>query len=95
VDPTAPTEPVGIEDEQNGTLTQPRHPEVFDNLAPLPPSMTLEPLINVHKQRLISQVVLSFLNSQQLTGKYKFATERNLYQRCLRLRAYDMVSLSK
>ncbi|PVG00084.1 ras GEF [Serendipita vermifera] len=95
VDPTSPTEPVGIGDEQNGTLTQPRHPEVFDNLAPLPSSMTLEPLINVHKQRLISQVVLSFLNSQQLTGKYKFGTERNLYQRCLRLRALDMVTLRR
>lgn len=90
VDPTAPTEPV--DEEPNGTLTQPKHPDVFTNLAPLPPSMTLEPLINVHKQRLISNVVISFMNAQQLTNKYKFVTERKLHQRCIKLRAFDMVS---
>jgi Gdp/GTP exchange factor required for growth at low temperatures len=89
VDPTAPTEPV--EDDPHGGLSQPRHPEVFANLAPLPAEMTLEPLINVHKQRLISGVVLSFVNCQQLTGKYKFPMDRKLHQRCLRLRALTMV----
>ncbi|KAG8830804.1 hypothetical protein FRC17_004224 [Serendipita sp. 399] len=91
VDPTAPTEPV--EDEPGGALTQPRHPEVFDNLASLPPSMTLEPLINVHKQRMISKVAIDFLNSQQLTGKYHIGLEKKLHSKCLRLKALDMVTL--
>ncbi|KAG8827377.1 hypothetical protein FRC19_003526 [Serendipita sp. 401] len=89
VDPTAPTEPV--EDEPGGALTQPRHPEVFSNLAPLPPSMTVEPLINVHKQRMISKVAIDFLNSQQLTGKYRIELEKKLHSRCLRLKTLDMV----
>lgn len=94
VDPTAPTESVGVEDG-SGTLSQPRHPEVFANLAPLPFSMTLEPLINVHKQRMISKVVIDFMNSRQLTSKYDFEPERKLYQQCLRLQALDMVTLEQ
>ena len=55
--------------------------------------MTLEPLINVHKQRLISSIVAGFMNAQQLTSKYKFVTERKLHQRCMKMRAVDMVCL--
>lgn len=91
VDPTAPTELV--DEDPNGNLGQPRHPEVFANLAPLPSEMTLEPLINVHKQRLISGVVLGFVNCQQLTGKYNFPTDRKLHQKCLKLRAVTMENL--
>ena len=93
VDPTAPTELV--DEDPNGNLSQPRHPEVFANLAALPAEMTLEPLINVHKQRLISGVVLGFVNCQPLTGKYKFPMDRKLHQRCLRLRALTMVSVGR
>jgi GDP/GTP exchange factor required for growth at low temperature len=94
IDPTAPTEAVGV-DPLTSNFDAPSHPEVFSALAPLPPSMHLEPLINVHKQRMIAGVIKSMVAGQHLASRVHFPTEKRLYQKCLRLRRLDAESLHR
>jgi len=92
IDPTAPHEPVSV-DPQTMAFEAPAHPEVFGALASLPPSMQLEPLINVHKQRLIANVIKDFVAGQHLASRITFAVDKRLYQRCLRIRGLDQETL--
>lgn len=94
IDPTAPHEPVKIDPETN-TFEPPAHPEVFANLAPLPPTVQLEPLINVHKQRLVAGVVKSLVSGQHLASKVQYPVEKKLFQKCLRLRGLSVDTLSR
>ncbi|KAJ7440137.1 ras guanine nucleotide exchange factor domain-containing protein [Mycena latifolia] len=94
IDPTAPTEAVGV-DPVTSSFEAPAHPEVFSALAPLPPSMHLEPLINVHKQRLIAGAIKSLVAGQHLASRVHFPTEKRLYYKCLRLRGLDMEALRR
>ena len=94
IDPTAPHEPVGIDPETN-TFESPAHPEVFATLAPLPASMQLEPLINVHKQRLIAGVVKSLVAGQHLAAKVQFPLDKKIFQKCLKLRGLDADTLER
>jgi hypothetical protein len=88
IDPTSPNEPVCIDPETNA-FEPPAHPEVFAALAPLPPSMQLEPLINIQKQRRIAGVIKSLVTGQHLASKLRFPIDKKLFQRCLRLKALD------
>jgi len=94
IDPTAPTEAVGI-DPITSNFDAPSHPEVFSALAPLPPSMHLEPLINVHKQRMIAGVVKSMVAGQHLASRFQYLTDKRLYTKCLRLRGLDTDTLHR
>ncbi|KAJ8519267.1 hypothetical protein ONZ45_g3746 [Pleurotus djamor] len=94
IDPSAPNEGVGI-DLVTGNFESPAHPEVFDTLAPLPPSMHLEPLINVHKQRKIARVIKSLVAGQHLASRVQFQIDKKLFQRCLKLRALDEETLQR
>ncbi|KAI0744636.1 hypothetical protein C8Q76DRAFT_637916 [Earliella scabrosa] len=94
IDPTAPHEPVGIDPVTN-TFEAPAHPEVFSTLAPLPASMQLEPLINVHKQRLISGVVKSLVAGQHLASKVQYPLDKKIFQKCLKLRGLDADTLER
>lgn len=85
IDPTSPSSRV-IEGP-NGQLSSPRHPEVFSTLAPLPPSVQLEPMANVQKQRLTAGTVKEIVAGQHLASKISFDLDRKLYQKCLRLKA--------
>ena len=88
IDPTAPNAPVCIDPETN-TFEPPAHPEVFAALAPLPPLMQLEPLINIQKQRRIAGVIKSLVTGQHLASKLQYPVDKKLFQRCLRLKALD------
>ncbi|KAK7045447.1 Guanine nucleotide exchange factor lte1 [Paramarasmius palmivorus] len=92
IDPTAPDEIVNI-DPLTSNLDSPAHPEIFDALAPLPPSMHLEPLVNVHKQRLIAGVVQSFIAAQHLASRIQFSRDKRLHKQCLELKALDSDTL--
>lgn len=94
IDPTAPNEPVAINPITN-TFESPAHPEVFSSLAPLPPSVQLEPLINVHKQRLIADVIKSLTAGQHLASRVQFALDKKLFQKCLKLRGLDSDTLQR
>ncbi|KAH9984299.1 hypothetical protein BJV77DRAFT_966244 [Russula vinacea] len=94
IDPTAPTELVSIE-PMSGNFSAPAHPEVFDALPPLPPSMHLEPLINVHKQRLVARTVKALVSGQHLASRLQYPIDRRLFQRCLRLRGLDPATLQR
>ncbi|KAI6020496.1 hypothetical protein EDC04DRAFT_2737720, partial [Pisolithus marmoratus] len=85
IDPTSPHDPVGM-DSQSLSFDSPAHPDVFDSLTPLPPSMQLEPLINVHKQRLIAGVIKDLIAGQHLASRMNFTVDKKLYQKCLKLR---------
>ncbi len=94
IDPTAPTELVSIE-PVSGNFSAPAHPEVFDALPLLPPSMHLEPLINVHKQRLVARTVKALVAGQHLASRLQCPIDRRLFQRCLRLRGLDPAALHR
>ncbi|OCH90843.1 ras GEF [Obba rivulosa] len=94
VDPTAPNEPVGIDPITN-IFEPPAHPEVFSALATLPPSMQLEPLININKQRLIAGVVKSLVAGQHLAARVQYPLDKKLYQKCLKLRGLDNDTLER
>ncbi|KAI6021906.1 ras guanine nucleotide exchange factor domain-containing protein [Pisolithus marmoratus] len=93
IDPTSPRDPVGM-DSQSLSFDSPAHPDVLDSLTPLPPSMQLEPLINVHKQRLIAGVIKDLVAGQHLASRMNFAVDKKLYQKCLKLRGTAPMRLS-
>lgn len=88
IDPTAPNEPVSI-DPHAGSFDSPSRPDVFDSLTSLPPSMQLEPLINVHKQRLIAGVIKDLVAGQHLASRVQFTIDKKLFQKCLRIRGLE------
>jgi hypothetical protein len=92
IDPTAPNEGVRI-DPFTSNFDPPAHPEVFASLEPLPASMQLEPLINVHKQRLIAGVIKSLVAGQHHASRVQFPVDKKTLQKCLRLRALDSDAL--
>ncbi|KZT68096.1 ras GEF [Daedalea quercina L-15889] len=94
IDPTAPHTPVSI-DPLTNTFETPSHPEVFSTLSPLPPSIQLEPLISVHKQRLVAGVVRSFVAAQHLASRVAYPLDKKLFQRCLKLRGLDVEVLER
>ncbi|KAG5642703.1 hypothetical protein DXG03_002306 [Asterophora parasitica] len=94
IDPTAPDENVGI-NPVTGNFDAPAHPEVFSALAPLPSSINLEPLINVHKQRRIAGVIKSLVAGQHLASRVHFDVDKKLFQRCLRLRGVNADALQR
>jgi hypothetical protein len=88
VDPTAPGQPLQF-NKETGAWSAPRHSEVFSTLAPLPSQMSLRPLLNVHKLRLLASCVKLFVAEQHLASNYRYEIDRKLYQKCLRMRALD------
>lgn len=88
IDPTAPEQDVGI-DPETSNFASLAHPEAFAGLAPLPSSIQLEPLINVHKQRMIAGVIKSLVTGQHLASKVQHPMDKKLFQKCLKLKALD------
>lgn len=99
VDATSPSSPVTLDPETNA-LSPPRAPEVFANLAPLPEGISLEPLVNVHKQRRIARVIKALVAGQHLADAARpepstLNQDRRLMQRCVRLKALDAQSFAR
>ncbi|KAH8112047.1 ras GEF [Phellopilus nigrolimitatus] len=94
IDPSAPTETVDT-DPGTGNFKSPAHPEVFSDLRPLPPSMQIEPLINVQKQRKIAGVIKSLVAGQHLANKVEVDVDKKLLSRCLKLSALDVEALQR
>ncbi len=94
IDPTAPNSLLRV-DPITATFDPLAHPDVFSTLNPLPPSMHLEPLINVHKQRRVAEVIKSLVAGQHLASRVHLDVDRKLFQKCLRLRGLDVVYLQR
>ncbi|KAJ4480920.1 hypothetical protein J3R30DRAFT_3287494 [Lentinula aciculospora] len=94
VDPTAPNEVVTF-DPVSSDFSPPAHPQVFLTLAPLPSTMHLELLINVHRQRLIAAVIKSLVAGQHLASRVQFPIDKKLFHKCLRIRGLDSNTLQR
>jgi len=104
IDPTAPYTQIGI-DPYTTHFEPPSHPEVFSALQTLPDGMSLEPLVNVHKQRLIAGVVRAVVAGQHLASRVVFGSgiggnnggvgDRKVFQRCLKLRGLEADVVSR
>ena len=82
-------------DQTTADFDLPANPEVFSSLVPLPSSMRLEPLINVHKQRRVAEVIKSLVAGQHLASAVRFEVDRKFFQKCLRLRGLDAGCLQR
>lgn len=94
IDPTAPNEMVGV-DPETGNFDAPAHAGVFSDLAPLPPSIQLEPLINVHKQRLIADVIKMLVAGQHLASRVQYPVDKKVFQKCLKIRGLSSEMLQR
>lgn len=94
IDPTAPNSLISVH-PVTAIFDPPSHPEVFSALAPLPSSMHLEPLINVHKQRRIADVIKALVAGQHLASRVQFTIDKKLFQKCLRLRGLEALYLQR
>lgn len=99
IDATSPLSPVTLDPETNA-LSPPRAPEVFANLAPLPEGISLEPLVNVHKQRRIARVIKALVAGQHLADAARpdattVNQDRRLMLRCVRLKALDAAGFAR
>lgn len=89
LDPTSPTLAAStISTQQGKTQLQPADADAFAHLAPLPPSVQLEPLINILKLRGVAEVIRQVSAFQNAAKNYSamFEAEKNIYVRCLKLR---------
>ncbi|KIY67631.1 ras GEF [Cylindrobasidium torrendii FP15055 ss-10] len=86
IDPTAPNTPVAV-DMRTLNYEPLAHPEVFDTLEALPANVHIEPLINVHKQRLRAGVLKRLVAGQHVASRVRMECEKRLLQQVLRMRA--------
>jgi GDP/GTP exchange factor required for growth at low temperature len=96
LDPTSPSHAASV--STSGCLLSPVDPSAFSSLPPLPPSIPLAPLINVHKFRVLSSTVNRVVAFQRLAQQYEFEPVPQMYLKCLRLRCLEqevMAELSK
>ncbi|KAK0471177.1 hypothetical protein EDD18DRAFT_1237883 [Armillaria luteobubalina] len=94
IDPTSPTTPVSIDliTYSYDTLS---HPEVFSALQSLPAGIQMEPLINVHKQRMRAKVIKRLVAGQHVASRVGWGVEKRLFQKCLRLRGLNDETLGR
>ncbi|GAA5956775.1 hypothetical protein JCM8115_003814 [Rhodotorula mucilaginosa] len=87
LDPSNPASPADI--TSNGTLVSLQNPSAFLDLPPLPPSVPLAPLVNVHKFRQLAEIVQRVATFQELASQYRHEPVPGVYKHCLKLRALD------
>jgi GDP/GTP exchange factor required for growth at low temperature len=91
IDPSSPNDPVNPE----ATLEDLCRPEVFADLKAIPPFMTVRPLLNVHKERLLATVIKSLVAGQHLASMVNHQVDQKLYWKCMRLKCLDPKALEQ
>lgn len=89
LDPTLPTKAASTTTTPDGKVRlHPADPKAFGHLAPLPATVQLEPLVNLHKFRNIAEVIKQISAFQSAAKNYSamFEAEKGAYVRCLKLR---------
>lgn len=86
LDPTSTTTPAVV--DENGSLISTANTDAFSNLPSLPNSITLQPLVNVHKQRVLAALVQRVLAFQEFAESYPYSIpDPNIYFKCLKIRS--------
>ncbi|EGU11422.1 hypothetical protein RTG_02580 [Rhodotorula toruloides ATCC 204091] len=87
LDPTNPDIPAEV--DAAGSLVSLADPSAFDELPPLPPSISLAPLVNVHKFRILAGTVRKVVAFQDLANRYTFEPTPSVYFKCLKIRSLE------
>ncbi|BGP27425.1 Guanine nucleotide exchange factor lte1 [Rhodotorula toruloides] len=87
LDPTNPEFPAAL--DAAGSLISLADPSAFDELAPLPPCISLAPLVNVHKFRVLAGTVRKVVAFQDLANRYTFEPMQSVYFKCLKIRSLE------
>ncbi|SCZ99861.1 BZ3501_MvSof-1269-A2-R1_Chr12-3g03548 [Microbotryum saponariae] len=85
LDPSSTDTPAEVDAE--GTLVSLADPNAFNSLAPLPPSLRMRPLVNVHKFRVQARIVQDVLAAMEFAEGYPYDPDARWYLKCLKLRA--------
>jgi Gdp/GTP exchange factor required for growth at low temperatures len=89
LDPSSPSNAASIDPETGALLTL-SDPSAFDKLPPLPSNIQMMPLVNVHKFRVMANVIRRVLVFKELVEVYPFEADSELYLSCLKLRSLSM-----
>ena len=84
LDPTSPNSAAHV--DASGSLESVADPLAFAELPPLPDNLPLAPLVNVHKFRVMANVVQQVLSLQECAEGYSYEPEPSLYFKCLKIR---------
>lgn len=87
LDPTSINSPAVV--DESGSLLSTSNPTAFSKLSPLPNNLSLQPLVNVNKQRMLANLVQKVLAFQEFSEFYPYEAEPNLYFKCLKLRCLN------
>ncbi|BGO95291.1 hypothetical protein NBRC10512_004841 [Rhodotorula toruloides] len=85
LDPTEPDIPAEV--DAAGSLVSLADPSAFEELPPLPPSISLAPLVNVHKFRVLASTVRQVVAFQDLANRYTFEPTPSVFFKCLKIRS--------
>lgn len=92
LDPTSTNAPAAV--DPLGSLKVTADPAAFADLPPLPSNMPLRPLVNVHKFRVMANIVQhGVLAFQEFAEGYTYQAEPSLYFRCLKIRCLDSAQI--
>jgi GDP/GTP exchange factor required for growth at low temperature len=89
LDPTWPNSEAVV-DEKAHVLERVIKPDAFGDLAPLPASVRLAPLVNVHKFRTQAAVVQHVLAFQEMASLNPRQAEAGLFRKCLAIRCLSV-----
>ncbi|KDE02730.1 hypothetical protein MVLG_06744 [Microbotryum lychnidis-dioicae p1A1 Lamole] len=93
LDPSSTDTPAEVDAE--GTLVSLADPNAFNSLAPLPPSLRMRPLVNVHKFRVQARIVQDVLAAMEFAESYPYDPDARWYLKCLKLRALSSDVMSE
>ncbi|EPQ30748.1 uncharacterized protein PFL1_01649 [Pseudozyma flocculosa PF-1] len=94
LDPSSPDAAPHV-DADTGRLSGLAKPDAFDHLAPLPPGVELEPLVNLYKYRVVSSTIKHVLAFQERAKAYSFEADAGVYVKCLKIRCLQGEQLAK
>ncbi|KAM0749403.1 ras GEF [Meredithblackwellia eburnea MCA 4105] len=92
LNPSAPGVPADVDGV--GNLTSQRFDNnTFSNLPALPEGMPLRPLVNVHKFRMVADVVQLVIAFQEFAEKFHWNPDSGLYLKVLKIKCLDSDTL--
>jgi len=94
IEPSSPNSSVDV-DSTTGHLRSLADPNAFAHLPSLPKNVSLSPLVNLYKYRIIAITVKSVLAFQERLNSYEFQADANVYVKTLRIRCLEGEQLTQ